>query len=158
VQGRHYFTMELIDGDSLLNHMPRLTQEPREGVRVLAAVARAVQYAHERGVLHRDLKPANILLDRQGKVYVTDFGLARDLEEDFALARTGVIVGTPCYMAPEQALGVKKVTPAADIYSLGVILYEVLTGQLPLQGPTPLETPRRVVEERPQPPRALNPD
>jgi serine/threonine-protein kinase len=158
VQGRHYFTMELIDGDSLLSHMPRLTREPQEGVRVLAAVARAVQYAHERSVLHRDLKPANILLDRQGKVYVTDFGLARHLEQEFALSRTGVIVGTPCYMAPEQALGVKKLTPAADVYSLGVMLYEVLTGKLPLQGATPLETLRRVVEERPQPPRALNPD
>src|SRR5262249_54373423 len=131
-QGQHYFSMKLIESGSLTTHLPRLAQEPRAAVGLLATVARAVHYAHQHGILHRDLKPANILLewragDRSPPVpHVTDFGLAKRLQAETGATQTGAIVGTPSYMPPEQATGKKGLTTAVDVYALGAILYEVL--------------------------------
>src|SRR5262249_58207447 len=105
-------------------------------VRVMSQVARAVHFAHQRGLLHRDVKPANVLLDAHDNAYVTDFGLARRLEGPGRLTQSGVIVGTPQYIAPEQARAEKRLTTAADVYSLGAILYEVLAGRPPFCGVT----------------------
>ena len=123
----------------------------------MAQIARAVHHAHQRGVLHRDLKPANILLDEQGQPYVTDFGLARRVQGDSGMTQSGAIVGTPSYMSPEQAAGRKDLTTAADVYSLGAILYAMLTGGPPFRADTPLETVRHVLEEEASRPRLLNP-
>jgi WD40 repeat protein/predicted Ser/Thr protein kinase len=156
-EGRHYFSMKLIDGGSLATHVPVLIGDPRRAAQLVAEVARAVHYAHRRGILHRDLKPANILLDRDGRPHVTDFGLARRVEGDSGLTRTGVIVGTPSYMAPEQAEGRRDaVTTASDVHALGAILYELLTGRPPYRGETVLETLRQVREREPAHPKAFN--
>jgi serine/threonine-protein kinase len=168
-----YFSMKLIDGGSLAEvrrvqrgadtpqganvpapHIDRERQ--RWAARLVATVARAVHYAHERGVLHRDLKPANILLDADGEPHVTDFGLARVLGGERTTTGMGAIVGTPCYMAPEQALGDSDLTPAVDVYALGAVLYELLTGRPPFRGTTALETLRQVIERDPVPPTALD--
>lgn len=155
--GPHYFSMKLIEGGSLAEHLPRLSADHQAAVRFMATVARAVHHAHQHGVLHRDLKPANILLDAQGEPFVTDFGLARRIEAQDGLTQTGAVVGTPNYMAPEQASGKKGLTTAVDVYALGAILYELLTGRPPFQAETPLDTLRQVLETDPKPPRALNP-
>jgi hypothetical protein len=156
-QGRPYFSMKLVEGGSLAQHLPRLAKDPRTAVALLAKVARAVHHAHQRGLIHRDLKPGNILLDADGQPYVTDLGLAKRTEGDSGLTQTGAIVGTPSYMAPEQAAGKKGLTTAADTYALGAILYELLTGRPPFRAGTPLETVLQVLEQQPVPPRAVNP-
>ena len=122
----------------------------------MATVARAVHHAHERGILHRDLKPSNILIDERGEPLVADFGLARRVEGDSELTQTGAVLGTPSYMAPEQATGRRgTVTKAADIHGLGAILYAVLTGRPPFRGETPLETLQQVRDVTPQPPSTI---
>ena len=178
INGRHFFTMRLVEGGSLddwtldaatwtLSIRPRdgLTpvEPPRYSVQRMAQlvvkIARAVHYAHERGILHRDLKPANILLDERGEPLVSDFGLAKLTQTDSSsLTLSGTVLGTPAYMAPEQATGASaQHTTAADIYSLGAILHQLLVGQPPLQGATVLETLRKLAEEEPAPPSARNP-
>src|SRR5206468_9697132 len=129
---------------------------PRDAARLLVKVARAVHAAHQRGILHRDLKPANVLMDAQGEPYVTDFGLAKHVEQDSGLSRDGEVMGTPSYMPPEQAQGrVKELTTATDVYSLGAILYELLTGRPPFRGRTVAETLVLVLTKEPDRPRAI---
>src|SRR5262249_44760093 len=123
--GQPWFSMQLIEGGSLAA-LPR--RSPREEAQLIALVARAVHHAHQRGVLHRDLKPANILVDHEGQPHVTDFGLARRMTGDAGMTQTGAIVGTPAYMSPEQTQGRKDLTTAVDVYALGAILHERLTG------------------------------
>src|SRR5262249_23594435 len=155
-QGQPFFSMKLVEGGALTQRVPTLRQDARAAAALLARVARAVHFAHQRGLLHRDLKPGNILLDIDGTPYVTDFGLVRRVEGESGLTQTGVIVGTPSYMAPEQARASKQLTTAIDVWALGAILYELLTGRPPFQGPTTLNTVLQVLEAEPPPPRALN--
>lgn len=139
-EGIPFFSMKLTTGGSLAQSIGNYRNKPREAAQLLAKVARGVQHAHERGILHRDLKPGNILLDAAGEPYVCDFGLAKWIEDDQKLTVTAAVLGTPHYIAPEQALGSKALTTAVDIYSLGAILYELLTGRPPFIGATVLET------------------
>jgi hypothetical protein len=161
-EGQPYFSMKLVAGSSLAQQVPRFTRDPRATVRLLATVARAVHHAHQRGILHRDLKPGNILLDPKREPHVTDFGLAKRVASPGCqpgeyLTQTGAIVGTPSYMAPEQAAAKKGLTTAVDVYSLGAILYELLTGRPPFRGGNDLETLLLVIDQEPARPRALNP-
>jgi WD40 repeat protein len=153
-EGQQYFSMKLVEGGSLAQRPAAATGE---FVRLLAQVARAVHYAHQRSILHRDLKPANVLLDRDGTPFITDFGLAKRVGGDSGLTQSGAIVGTPSYMAPEQAAAKKDLSTAADVYSLGAILYEFLTGRPPFRAETPLDTLLQVIDRDPDPPRKLNP-
>jgi serine/threonine-protein kinase len=154
-EGQHYFSMKLIQGGSLASQQTPLA--PRQAAELLALVARAVHHAHQRGILHRDLKPANVLLDARGRPYVTDFGLAKRVQGASQHTQTGAIVGTPSYMAPEQARSEKLLTTAADVYSLGAVLYELLTGRPPFRADTPLDTVLQVLDREPERPRTLNP-
>ena len=154
-EGRLYFTMKLVEGGALSERIsnPKSPISNGDAAKLLATAARAVHYAHQRGILHRDLKPANILLDAEGEPHLTDFGLAKQLESIDELTLSGAVIGTPSYMSPEQAAGKnRQVTIASDIYSLGAILYELLAGQPPFRSDTPLETMRQVVEDEPVPP------
>ena len=156
-RGRHFFSMLLIESGSLMTHQPRLSKDQRKSAQILATVARAVHYAHQHGILHRDLKPANILLDAEDQPYVSDFGLAKNMDDQFSMTQTGAVLGTPSYMAPEQAAGKHgKGSPAADVYSLGAILYELLTGQPPFAAETPLATLKQLQEQEPRPPCSIN--
>jgi WD40 repeat protein len=155
--GQQYFSMKLIEGPSLGAVVPDLVRDPRRAAALLARVAHAVHYAHQRGILHRDLKPANVLLDKDGEPYVTDFGLAKRVEGDSRLTQSGAIVGTPSYMAPEQAAARKGLSTAADVYSLGAVLYECLTGRPPFRAATPLETLLQVLDREPERPSGVLP-
>ena len=156
--GRPYLVLKLIPGGDLERHVPRLSKHPRAAARLLARVARTVHYAHLRGVLHCDLKPSNILLDLQGAPHITDFGLAKWVEAESGMTQTGLILGTPSYMSPEQVSGRRsEVTKSADIYGLGAVLYKLLTGRPPFQAETLYETLQRVREDQPIPLRSYNP-
>ncbi len=156
--GQHYFSMRLIDGGSVADAIPRFVKDPQAAARLLSTVARAVHFAHQHGILHRDLKPANILLDRSGQPHVGDFGLAKRIEADCKLTQSGAIMGTPSYMAPEQAAGQNKnLTTAADVYALGAILYELITGRPPFRGDSVIDILLQVVEREPERPRSLKP-
>jgi len=152
-EGQPYYTMKLIDGGSLVNR-PR--ENIRSDVAILAAATRAVHYAHQRGLLHRDLKPGNILIDRDGTPFITDFGLAKRTDGRTNVTRTGAVLGTPGYMAPEQARADKAPTTAVDVWALGAILYERLTGRPPFAADTPLATLQQVLESEPARPRSVN--
>jgi serine/threonine-protein kinase len=155
--GQLYFSMKLVEDGSLARQPDRFRDDPRAAASLLATVARAVHHAHQRGVLHRDLKPSNILLDEGGRPHVTDFGLARRVEADSSLTQSGAIVGTPSYMAPEQATGQKgAVTTATDVYGLGAVLYALLTGRPPFQAESALDTLVQVREREPDPPGGVN--
>ena len=154
--GQHYFAMKLVEGGDLYDRMQELRRDPHVAAELVSKVARAVHHAHARGILHRDLKPSNILLDEHGEPVITDFGLAKRIEGHSNLTQTGAVLGTPAYMPPEQASG-QEVTTAADIYSLGAILYEVLTGRPLYQGDSPLKTMLQVLAGPPQSPREINP-
>jgi serine/threonine-protein kinase len=156
---RPFISMKYMEGGSLAQHL-RLGSRPRspaEAARLVSSVAWAIDHAHRRGVLHRDLKPANILLDGQGQAHVSDFGLARRQGGETGPTQTGAIVGTPGYMAPEQARGGRDVTTATDVYGLGAILYELLTGQPPFRGSDPLDVLRQVLDCEPTRPRLVRP-
>jgi hypothetical protein len=155
--GRHYYSMDLIDGPSLGQRLNDGPLAGRAAARYLATVARAIHHAHQQGILHRDLKPGNVLLDRDDQPHVTDFGLAKQLSADGGQTRTGAVLGTPSYMAPEQAAGSKELGQATDVYGLGALLYELLTGRPPFRGETSLDTLLQVLEHEPAPPRLLNP-
>jgi eukaryotic-like serine/threonine-protein kinase len=156
--GQDFFAMEYIDGPSLAERILDGPVDFRTTVRLMVMVARAVEHLHQQGIVHRDLKPSNILLDADGQPYVTDFGLAKVFAMGGNLTATGVIAGTPSYMAPEQASGRRtRVSPTSDIYSLGAILYELLTGVPPFRAETPLDTLMEVLSGDPVMPRTLNP-
>ncbi|HKX60896.1 MAG TPA: WD40 repeat domain-containing serine/threonine protein kinase [Verrucomicrobiae bacterium] len=156
-EGQHYFSMRFLEGGTLTTAMARKKFNARQATELMAKVARAVHHAHQRGILHRDLKPGNILFDLSGEPNVSDFGLAKVLEHDSSLTLSGAIMGTPSYMAPEQAAGLtKQLSTAADVYSLGAILYELLTGQPPFRGSTPAEVMRQVIDLEPERLRLVN--
>lgn len=167
--GQPFFSMQLVEGTTLARRLADGPLPPREAASLLIPVCRAVAAAHRAGVLHRDLKPSNVLIDAAGVPYVTDFGLAKQLRLEAleeaasvtggALTHSGAILGTPGYMAPEQAAGRgATVTAATDVYSLGAILYAMLTGRAPFQGASAVDTLLMVLEQDPPPPRLLNPN
>ena len=156
--GHSYFSMKCIDGQTLSQRLTDGPLRPRAAAEILATVARAIDAAHERGVLHRDLKPSNILIDDIGQPHVTDFGLAKRVDADASLTRSGAVIGTPSYLAPEQAAGNRgAIGPATDVYGLGAVLYQMLTARPPFQAASPLDTVMLVLEQDPVPPRLLNP-
>ena len=155
--GQPYFTMEFIEGGNLARKLGGTPQSPRDAATLLATLAEAVEAAHRSGIVHRDLKPSNVLFTADGTPKVSDFGLARRMEGESGLTWTGTAVGTPSYMAPEQAEA-RPLTwgPAVDIYALGAILYELLTGRPPFRAETAAETVRQVISQDPVPPSRLN--
>jgi hypothetical protein len=159
LDGCPYFTMEFLEGGNLRQKQAGKPQPARQAASLVALLATAMQVAHQSGVVHRDLKPSNILLTEDGTPKITDFGLARNInaEEEDGVTQSGVRVGTPNYMAPEQALGAHSIGPAADIYALGAILYELLTGRPPFQGATSVETISQTLLHEPVPPVRLIP-
>jgi predicted Ser/Thr protein kinase len=158
VDGKPYFCLEYVDGGSLQKKLAGTPQPPRQAAELLEKLARAMAYAHEHHIIHRDLKPANVLLTAAGEPKIADFGLAKQLDDEHERTQSGSILGTPSYMAPEQALGRSRdIGPGADIYSLGVILYEALVGRPPFQGQTVLDTLEMVRSQEPVAPSRLQP-
>ncbi len=162
VDGQPYFTMKYVAGTTLAQKLATGPMAGHEAAELLAPVCDAVHLAHTHGILHRDLKPSNILLDVEGRPHVTDFGLAKRVASGEAslpgaTTMSGAIVGTPSHMAPEQAVGdSERLGPAADIYSLGTVLYQMLTGRPPFQAASPVDTVLLLLEQEPLPPRLLN--
>jgi serine/threonine-protein kinase len=156
--GHSFLALEFVEGGNLASRLQGKPWPVREAAQLVLTLAHAMQAAHERGIIHRDLKPANVLLSADGTPKITDFGLAKRLGEA-GQTQTGTILGTPSYMAPEQAAGKnREVGPEVDVYALGAILYELLTGRPPFLGATPLDTLTQVLEREPAPPRLLNPN
>src|SRR5882724_478109 len=156
--GSCYFSMKLVEGgqlDEVAKHEP---MSIRRAVELIAKIARTVQYAHEHSILHRDIKPGNILLDGKGEPHLTDFGLARLVETESTVTRTLEVLGTPSYMAPEQAVGNNAgIGSVTDVYGLGAVLYQLLTGQPPFAGGATYETIKLLLDTEPRQPRLLNP-
>src|SRR6476661_5132652 len=156
--GSCYFSMKFIEGGQLDEVVRRAPMSIRQAAELIAKVARTVHYAHQHGILHRDIKPGNILLDAKGEPHLTDFGLARLVEAESTMTRTLDVLGTPSYMAPEQAMGNNAaVSSATDIYGLGAVLYQLLTGQPPFAGGATYETIKLLLDTEPRNPRLLNP-
>jgi tRNA A-37 threonylcarbamoyl transferase component Bud32 len=156
-EGRHYFSMDYIAGRSLAEVINRTPLPAGRAARYVKIIAEAIHHAHQRGILHRDLKPANVLVDADDQPRVTDFGLAKHIQVDSSLTVSGDAMGTPSYMPPEQAAGKRsEIGPASDVYSLGAILYDLLTGRPPFRADTPLDTLRQVLDTEPAPPRVIN--
>lgn len=156
-EGRQYFSMDFVEGKNLAQALQGKPLPAGKAAELLKTIAEAVHYAHQRGTLHRDLKPHNILIDASGQPRITDFGLAKRNEEGAELTQTGAILGSPSYMPPEQAAGHHdKVGPASDVYSLGAILYQLLTGKPPFIAETPIATLRKVLEEEPERPARIS--
>ena len=154
--GLPFCALELLEGGTLAQRLAGTPRPAREAAELAAALARAVHAAHQAGIVHRDLKPSNVLFDRDGTPKVTDFGLAKRIEDDSGHTATGQVLGTPSYMAPEQARGQNAaVGPPADVYALGAVLYEMLTGRPPHRGTTPMETVLMVIDREPVPPSRL---
>ena len=157
-EGSCYFSMKFIEGGQLDEVVRREPMPIRQAAELIAKVARTVHYAHEHGILHRDIKPGNILLDKNGEPHLADFGLARLVETESTLTRTKDLMGTPSYMAPEQAVGNNaQITRATDVYGLGAVLYQLLTGHPPFAGGTTYETIKLLLGHEPRQPRLLNP-
>src|SRR5215469_14293591 len=155
--GACYFSMGLVEGEQLDAILKREPMPIRRAAELIAKVARTVHYAHEHGILHRDIKPGNILLDEKGEPHLTDFGLARLVETESTVTRTREVLGTPSYMAPEQAAGeTTKLGKATDVYGLGAVLYQLVTGHPPFAGGTTYETIKLLLDTEPRPPRSLN--
>ena len=155
--GHPFYSMQFVEGTTLAKRLAAGPLPPREAAALLAKVADAVQAAHDRGVLHRDLKPSNILIDAAGEPKVSDFGLAKRLEDEMSFTHTGAILGTPCYMSPEQAAGSRgDVGPTSDVWSLGAILYQMLTGRPPFRAATAMDTLLAVLESDPPLPRSID--
>jgi tRNA A-37 threonylcarbamoyl transferase component Bud32 len=156
-EGRHYFTMDYIEGKDLAAVIGRQPLPASRAARYVKTIAEAVHFAHQRGILHRDLKPQNVLIDAEDRVHITDFGLAKQVANQSSLTRSGVLMGSPSYMPPEQAKGRHDlVGPHSDVYSIGAILYEALTGRPPFTGAGGLGALLNVLEENPIPPRNLD--
>jgi eukaryotic-like serine/threonine-protein kinase len=157
-EGQQFFSMDYVEGQSLAEAVRAGPLEPRLSAEVVGAIAQAIHYAHEQGVLHRDLKPSNVLLDPFGQVRITDFGLAKRLDGSSDLTVTGQVVGTPNYLSPEQAAGKQAALgPASDVYSIGALMYELLTGRPPFLSNSLQETLSRIQNNEPVSPRVLNP-
>lgn len=158
VNGQPYLSLEYVDGGTLAGKLAHTPQPPTAAAALVETLARAMQVAHDHHIVHRDLKPANVLLTIDGMPKISDFGLAKEMDSETGQTRSGAILGTPSYMAPEQAQGrLKDIGPLTDVYALGAILYEMLTGRPPFKGATPLETIEQVCSEEPVPPRRLQP-
>jgi serine/threonine-protein kinase len=158
-EGHLFFVLEFVSGGNLAQYLGGRPQPAADAARMMTVLASAVQYAHEQGILHRDLKPANVLRSAAGVLKITDYDLVRELNGAARLTLTGDILGTPCYMAPEQLEGdPAAIGPATDVYALGAILYELLTGRPPFWAATLLQALRQVQDGQLPPPRALNPD
>ncbi|MGO9110215.1 MAG: protein kinase domain-containing protein [Thermoguttaceae bacterium] len=156
-EGQHYFSMGYVDGQSLAIRLAEGPLPPKEAAELVATVAEAVEYAHRQGVIHRDIKPSNILVDCNGRPRITDFGLAKRVDSGSDLTATGQVLGTPSYMAPEQAAGqIRAIGPATDVYALGALLYSALTGRPPFQAATALETMQQVLDREPVALRQIN--
>src|SRR5436309_10346481 len=156
--GSCYFSMKFIEGGQVDEVIRRTPMSIRQAAELIAKVARTVHYAHEHGILHRDIKPGNILLDRKGEPHLTHFGLARLGESESSVTQTLDVLGTPSYMAPEQAVGNNAaISSATDVYGLGAVFYQLLTGHPPFAAGTTYETVRLVLDTEPRQPRLLNP-
>jgi len=158
-EGQHYYSMDFIEGKSLADLCHGKPMNARESAALLRTICDAVNFAHQRGILHRDLKPHNIMLDAEGEPHVLDFGLAKRIDDDQGLTMSGAVLGSPSYMAPEQAQGRNdRVGPHTDVYALGAILYQLLTGRAPFLGGSAAETMMQVVQREPSAPSKLNAD
>ena len=157
IQGHHYYSMPLMSGGSLAGRLDLVKGDRKAAARMMIDIARAVEYAHRRGIIHRDLKPANVLMDDAGRPHVSDFGLARRIGQESSVTGPGAILGSPPYMAPEQASGrSSEVTTATDVYGLGSILYAILTGRPPFQGLSQLDVLEKVRHREPDRPRSID--
>ena len=157
-EDQHYFSMKLVEGGTLRDRLEPLKDDPKAAARLMSTVAGAIHAAHQHSILHRDLKPGNILIDGQGEPHITDFGLAKQMESNSSVTLSGQIMGTPQYMAPEQAEGGgKELTTAADVYALGAMFYEMICGRPPHQGESLMETLKLVAEEEALPPSRHHP-